>query len=193
MKEAFKKAAKDHLGSLMSNKIEESIVRIDWNKAEVEKGRLIRELGDHLYELGAKWYGSRVDPHGSGGIRGAIIEDLRIEWDSLKDHVLAQRRGERMELLARLSEGMWLSEEHQSVGYYLMIYRITTPDDQFTSAAKLFIAGISDLSNYSEQETRELRVFVSDRVKGQVGLPLTFNAVAEWMEQKSANRTEAAV
>lgn len=182
MREAFSKAVQGYPASPLAEIVQTSSARAMWNSKELERGKMLSSLGEKMFTLGEQWYGLRVSRVGFGGMHSnAGLGELRRIWERLRSDVVLQSRGDRIILLEKLSDGMWFSEEHLSVAHKLIAQATMTETQELTSASKLFINGIADLSSYIPQRKSELLEFISKTVKKDGDLKGVIVGVADWI------------
>lgn len=183
MKDIFREALKRNPDAGLARKVDQSIADSEWSQKELERGKEVTVLGDKLYLLGSEWYRLRVNPRSPKTNVGLSIEQIKAEWRRVREKMSDKRRGEKNILLGRFSEGMWLSEEHMEVNYTLLAEGIKI--EELTAASKLLLLAVSDLSEYSDEEDKIFRKFVTGtNISGKTDLPKVFGAVSLWLDMK---------
>ena len=191
MKEAFRKVIEDSPESSLAGRVQQGIKTNEWEKEEIQREKELRELGDKLAELGILWYQARIDPQTPLRLRrNESITKLREIWKRLESQLVRYRQGERMVLLDKVFEGMWLSEKGNLNLTYTLLAAEKNGNHPFTPASMIFISGISDLMGYSAKNVDEFTTFLQTNAnpKSKIDLPEVFRGVNTWIEQRRTFR-----
>lgn len=175
MLEAFKKAIEVSPESSLTERVQQGI-----------RTKEMRKLGYKLTNLGMLWYEARIDPQTPLKLRRKeSIAKLREIWKRLELQLVRYRQGERMVLLDRMSEGMWLSKGNLNLTYTLLAAE-KNGNHPFTPASMIFISGISDLMGYSAKNVDEFKTFLQMNAnpKGKIDFPEVLKPVSIWIEQR---------
>ena len=190
MKEAFDRARKDNPDSPIVPVIQYV------NRVQAEERRLAK-LNQEFYELGAMWFGTRIDPTISKLYRynRIPIEQRKEQWKQALTTLKNRPSEKRIELLNRLASGMQLTGDHVPRVYAQSILQIAFdhPLDflrdellgvNFNHQSMLFMEATSDMSGHSKEQKHEFRDFMAREagLAGKVGLPELFPGISRWLD-----------
>ena len=194
MQDAFRNARgrKESEGLGLAVTIDESLLKTE--SGLMIPSRRIREVGvmetfgQRFYDVGNRWFEHRFFSH------KWAIRFIRGEWESLKMQTVQENEA-RSDLLRKLALGMHLGEDGLfpldvvwgktvSVGF-TDTYLSPFIDGRFSAATNVFLAGLSDLSDYTPDQMNGFKAFILEAIPptDYIHLPQTFSLAGQWFLQ----------
>ena len=195
MQEAFKQAAEIGTDPQLAEMVKGALVTKDSRlvlPSDVSPGlERVYAHGPRFHLVGTNWFRSRF-LSGFQDKYSAFIKYSRNDWQRLVTLASVEDNETKVFLLRQLSLGMRLAEGAlfprevvagiPRVQDFSDVYLPCFIDERFSPAASCFLAGVSDLSEYTNDQMTGFREFIFDEAKiEKIHLPQTYSPVSKWI------------